>query len=52
MNDISVSLSPLVLELLIKRYGICTNYEPYQIAKVEQEIILEAERLKQRSLTW
>ena len=52
MGNSSISLNPLVLELLINRYGLCTEYEPHQIAKVKQEIILEAERLKQRSLNW
>lgn len=51
-KNASISLSQLVLELLVKRYGLCTEYEPHQIAKVEKEIILEAERLKQRSINW
>ena len=55
-NDVNVradiSTSPIVAELLVKRYGTATNTEQYQIRKIEQEIILEGLRLQNRRRDW
>ena len=44
-----ISLNPLVMELLIKRYGLSTNYEAYMIQEIEREIILEGLRLQKKN---
>ena len=45
---VDVSSSPLVIELLINRYGMSTNTDPHIIRAIEQEIIYEGLRLQKK----
>ena len=47
-----ISNSSIVIEQIIKRYGISSTTEPYQVRQIEQEIILEGLRLQNRNKDW